>query len=54
MAIYRFENAVEGSSSRFATDEEFRRASIIVKEDEESPEQAGTVMMDMGNGEIAM
>ena len=33
MKIYNFERAIEGPENRFATDEEFRKASIIGKED---------------------
>lgn len=54
MKGYGFEEPVEGASNRFATDEEFRRASIVVNEDEMEIAKAGPVMMDMGGGDIAM
>ena len=54
MGIYKFSNTVDISSSRFATDEEFSKASIVVDEDILHPKEAGVVMMDMGNGKVAM
>ena len=54
MKIYNFERAIEGPENRFATDEEFRKASIIGKEDSPVLDRAGVVLMDMGDGEVAM
>ena len=54
MGIYNFSKPMDISTSRFATDEEFSKASVIVDENEIRPEKAGVVMMDMGNGKIAM
>lgn len=54
MSIYNFGYATEGPENRFATDEEFKRASIVAKENSPSLERASVVMMDMGEGEVAM
>ena len=54
MKIYNFERPMEGPENRFATDEEFRKASIIGKEDSPALDRAGVVLMDMGDGEVAM
>ena len=54
MGIYKFSKPMDISTSRFATDEEFSKASVVVDEDEKRPGNAGVVMMDMGNGKVAM
>ena len=54
MSIYKFTNPIDAASSRFATDEEFEKTSVVVKENDIHPKEAGVVMMDMGNGRVAM
>ena len=54
MSIYKFSNPMDTAYSHFATEEEFEKASVVVKEDDIHPKNAGGVMMDMGNGRVAM
>ena len=54
MGIYRFSNPTGISSSRFSTDEEFSKASVIEDESNLKPKEAGVVMRDMGDGKVAM